>query len=164
MQKVVFEDRLKIDRATEGLRQQFITRLTDHRYGVNALTIANFILAAKTESNISDGYREDLIFTLCKLSSFIRKDFNDFTREDILSYLDSYRTSEAKSPLHTWIGTYNLHRMFIVKFFRWLSYPNMSSKDRPKPSCVVNIPQLKRKEGSIYSLLIYGRKKMICYF
>jgi hypothetical protein len=65
--KTVFEDRLKIDRATEGLRQQFITRLTDHRYRFNALTIANFLLAAKTESNISDGYREDLIFTLCSL-------------------------------------------------------------------------------------------------
>ncbi len=114
MQKTVLEDRLKIDRATEGLRQQFITRLTDHRYGVNALTIANFILAAKTESNISDGYSEDLIFTLCKLSNFIGKDFKVFTREDILSYLDSYRTTEAKNPLHTWIGTYNLHRMFSV--------------------------------------------------
>jgi integrase/recombinase XerD len=150
VQKVVFEDRLKIERATEGLRQQFITRLTDHRYGANALTIANFLLAAKTESNISDGYREDLIFTLCKLSNFIGKDFKHFTREDILTYLDSYRTTEAKNPLHTWIGTYNLHRMFIVKFFRWLFYPNMASKDRPRPASVENIPQLKRKEESIY--------------
>lgn len=136
MQKTVFEDRLRIERATEGLRQQFITRLVDHKYGTNALTIAHFLLAAKTESNISDGYREDLIFTLCKLSNFIGKDFKDFTREDILSYLDSYRTTETKNPLHTWIGTYNLHRMFIVKFFKWLFYSNMLSKDRPKPSCV----------------------------
>jgi hypothetical protein len=96
MQKTVLADQLKIDRATEGLRQQFITTLTDHKYRVNALTIANFLLAAKTESNISDGYREDLIFTLCKLSNFIGKDFKDFTREDILSFLDSYRTTEAK--------------------------------------------------------------------
>ncbi len=54
MQKTVLEDRLKIDRATEGLRQQFITRLTDHEHKDNALTVANFLLAAKIESNISD--------------------------------------------------------------------------------------------------------------
>ena len=45
----------------------------------------------------------------------------------------------------TWIGTYNLHSPY-----RWLSYPNMEAKDRPKPPCVENIPQLKRKEESIY--------------
>ncbi|HEX9317581.1 MAG TPA: hypothetical protein VF884_01465, partial [Nitrososphaeraceae archaeon] len=152
MQKTLLDSQLKIkiERATEGIRQGFISRLEIHEYKTNALTIANFLMAAKIESNISDSYKEDLIFTLCKLSDYIGKVFKDFTREDILSYLDSYRKTEAKDPLHSWIGSYNLHRVFIMKFFRWLYSPDMEPKDRPKPSCIENIPQLRRKEKSVY--------------
>ena len=111
----------------------------------NALSIANFLLACRVESNISSTYREDLIFTLCKLSNYLGKNFKDFTREDVLAFLDSYRKTEPKDPLHGWIGSYNLHRGFIIKFFRWLYYPDVKPKDRPKPSCVDNIPNLKKK-------------------
>ena len=152
MQKVLLDTRskIKIERATEGLKKWFITRLENHEHKTNALTIANFLIAAEIESNIAISYKEDLIFTLCKLSNYVSKDFNNFTREDILSYLDSYRKTEAKDPLHSWIGSYNLHRVFIMKFFRWFYSPDMEPKDRAKPSCIENIPQLKRKEKSVY--------------
>jgi len=125
MHKTILDNqsKIKIQRATEGIRQWFVTRLENHEHKANALTIANFLIATKIESNIAISYKEDLIFTLCKLSNYIGKDFKDFTRENILTYLDTYRKSEAKDPLHSWIGSYNLQRMFIVKFFRWLSYP-----------------------------------------
>jgi integrase/recombinase XerD len=141
---------IKIESATEGLKKWFITRLENHEHKANALTIANFLIAAKIESNIAISYKEDLIFTLCKLSNYVGKDFINFTREDILSYLDSYRKTEAKDPMHSWIGSYNLHRVFIMKFFRWFYSPDMEPKDRAKPTCIENIPQLKRKEKSIY--------------
>jgi integrase len=38
----------------------------------------------------------------------------------------------------------------IIRFFKWLHSPNIESKKRPTPSVVENIPQLKRKEQSIY--------------
>jgi integrase len=53
-------------------------------------------------------------------------------------------------PLHKWIGTYNLYLVYILRFFRWVYSPNLSQKDRPNPSILKNIPQLKRKEKSIY--------------
>ena len=152
MQKTLLDtqSKTKIERATEELKKWFITRLENHEHKNNALTIANFLIAAEIESNIAISYKEDLIFTLCKLSNYVGKDFNNFTREDILSYLDSYRKTEAKDPLHSWIGSYNLHRVFIMKFFRWFYSPDMEPKDRVKPSCIENIPQLKRKEKSVY--------------
>jgi hypothetical protein len=112
VQKTLLDNQSKIiiERATEGLKKWFITRLENHVHETNALTIANFLIAAEIESNIAISYKEDLIFTLCKLSNYVGKDFNNFTREDILSYLDSYRKTEAKDPLHSWIGSYNLHR------------------------------------------------------
>jgi integrase/recombinase XerD len=39
----------------------------------------------------------------------------------------------------------------VMAFFKWLySPPDIEPKKRPKPSCIENIPQLKRKEHSIY--------------
>jgi hypothetical protein len=35
-------------------------------------------------------------------------------------------------------------------FFKWLYYSDIQPAKRPKPSVVENIPQLKRKEQSIY--------------
>jgi hypothetical protein len=52
--------------------------------------------------------------------------------------------------LHKWIGTYNLYRVLLIRFFRWLYYPDIEQKKRPKPSIVDNTPQLKRKEKSRY--------------
>jgi hypothetical protein len=139
------QSKTKIERATEELKKWFITRLENHEHKAT-----NFLIATKIESNIAISYKEGLIFTLCKLSNYVGKDFNNFTREDILSYLDSYRKTEAKDPLHSWIGSYNLHRVFIMKFFRWFYSPDMEPNDRSKPSCIENIPQLKRKEKSVY--------------
>ena len=72
------------------------------------------------------------------------------TKQHILAYLDSLRKPEASDPLHKWIGTYNLYAVLIGKFFRWLYYPDLEPAKRPKPACIQNISQLKRKEKSIY--------------
>ncbi len=37
-----------------------------------------------------------------------------------------------------------------MRFFKWLYYPDIEPDKRPKPEIVQNIPQLKRKEKSIY--------------
>jgi integrase len=37
-----------------------------------------------------------------------------------------------------------------MRFFRWLYYPDIEPDKRPKPEVIENIPQLKRKEQSIY--------------
>jgi integrase len=37
-----------------------------------------------------------------------------------------------------------------MRFFKWLYYPDIEQKKRAKPSVIENIPQLKRKEKSIY--------------
>jgi len=54
---------------------------------------------------------------LSKLCSHIGKSFRGFTREDILSYLDSDRRTDVSDPLHKLIGW--IFRVFIIKFFRW---------------------------------------------
>jgi hypothetical protein len=80
------------------------------------------------------------------------------TRDDVLSYLDNNRKLENDDPLHKWIGSYNVKRMTLFRFFKWLQYQNVDSSKRRselselerKPECIIGIPQLKRKEISCY--------------
>ena len=37
-----------------------------------------------------------------------------------------------------------------MRFFKWLYNPDIEPDKRPKPAVIENIPQLKRKEKSIY--------------
>jgi hypothetical protein len=92
---------------------------------------------------------------LCSLSTFFNNDnsnksFKEITRHDLLSFLDSCRKPEDIDPLHKWIGTYNLYRMRLIRFFKWLYFPDIGPDKRPKPPVIENIAQLKRKEKSIY--------------
>jgi integrase len=52
--------------------------------------------------------------------------------------------------MHKWIGTYNLYRLTLSRFFKWLYYPNIEPDKRPNSPAIDNIPHLKRKEKSIY--------------
>ena len=141
----------KIALAVEGL-EPFFDKILRQTLSENALIIAAYINAIKREINISNGYRKSNIHTLAHLSKFHsnRKNFKEMTREDILLYLDSFRKPEASDPLHKWIGTYTLRRGLIVKFFKWLYYPDEEPSKRPDPKVVENIARLKRREQSIY--------------
>lgn len=118
----------------------------------NVLTICDYISSLKSEINLSDRYRRDVIILLCTLATFFEnhKLFKNITREELLSFLDSFRRIEIVDPLHKWIGTYNLYRIHLMRFFKWLYYPDLEFNKRPKPEVIENIHQLKRKEKSIY--------------
>ncbi len=141
----------KVSLIAEGLEPNYANRL----YKIpkeNAIAIIDFISSMKTEINLSASHIKNNIMALTLLSQFHnnKKSFKEMTREDILSYLDRTRKPERIDPLHKWIGTYNLYRAFIIRFFKWLYYPDLESAKRPKPQNIENIPQLKRKEQSIY--------------
>ncbi len=76
--------------------------------------------------------------------------FNETTRENVISFLNSYRRPEAVDPLHKWIGTYNQYRMHLFRYIKWLYSPNVGYKKRPIPEIIQNIPQQKRRELSTY--------------
>jgi integrase len=153
----------KIDISTEGLTPQYGNRLRKTEPKMNAMIISKYIISMKAEINPSDRYREVVIKVLTKLSQFHNNSRNnddthgytsksllEIRREDILRYLDTLRKPESVDPLHKWIGTYNIYRIHLIRFFKWLYYHDLEQDKRPKPAVVDNIPQLKRKEQSIY--------------
>jgi integrase/recombinase XerD len=151
----------KIILATEGFMTKFSEfTLRDKLSKENALAVADYIIAMKREINPRLNYIRYTIQYLFELSKVIgiEKHFVDMTRNDILFYLDKCRKPEDEDPLHKWIGSYNLKRITLIRFFKWLYYPNIASPKRRnelsleenKPECMLGIPQLKRKEISCY--------------
>lgn len=118
---------------------------------INDTAIIDYIVTMKSEVNLSDHHRRDLIEVLSRFSKYNdNKSFKDLKRSDVIAFLETYRKTEAQDPLHKWIGTYNIYRIHLMRFFKWLYNPDIEPNQRPKPAAIENIPQLKRKEKSIY--------------
>lgn len=117
----------------------------------NAKLISKYIEAMMIEVNPSPNYRYLNHAVITNLSRFHKgKPFSKMKRDDIITYLNSVRKTDVQDPMHKWIGTYNLYLTCITRFFKWFYYPNENPKNRPKPEVTSNIPQLKRKETSVY--------------
>jgi hypothetical protein len=108
----------------------------------NALTIISYINAMRTEANLSDHYRMDLIRLLSTLSNHFQNKLSfkqkQMTRDNLLAFLNSFRKPESVDPLHKWIGTYNINRIHLSRFFKWLYSPEIEPNKRPKPSVIDN--------------------------
>lgn len=163
----VVEIERKITLATEGFSttskiSEAILRDRSKLSKENALTICDYIIAMKREVNPRLSYIKYTVQFLYELSKTvgIDKKFNDMmvSNEDVLLYLDKCRKPENDDPLHKWIGTYNIKRIVLFRFFKWLHYPHVANPDKRtelsaqerKPECIQDIPQIKRKEVSCY--------------
>jgi integrase/recombinase XerD len=144
----------KIEDVTSGLLPYYSNVLfkVSSSNKENTLTIISYINAMRTEVNLSDNYRKDLILLLSTFSTYFENKllFKQITRDNLIAFLDSFRKPENVDPLHKWIGTYNINRTHLLRFFKWLYSPEIEPAKRPKPPIIDNIAQLKRKEISIY--------------
>ena len=143
----------KLDLITAGaqpyIKDHLLTRITKQ----NCLTLVAYILAFQTEVKPAPGYRIDTIYQLKQLAEHYHpKFFRDLTRQDIIDYLDQYRKPESVDPLHKCVGTYQHKRILFLRFFRWLYCPSndIPHKKRPMPAVMQQIPEIKRREISIY--------------
>lgn len=141
----------KIDNITKSLNKTWSKNLRNGISVENADTICNYIIDMKTEINPTTNYITDSIKLPYLLSRYLKnKQFREVTRQDIIDFLDSLRKPETLDPMHKWIGTRNLYLVHLIRFFKWLYYPDTEHSKRPKPEIVQNISRLKRKEKSIY--------------
>ena len=125
----------RMDNALDGLQPYFYDHLKNRISKTNAISIVDYILAMKVETNLSIDHRRGVITTLKLLSQFLEdKPFKEMTRNDILSFLESKRKSETVDPNHKWVTTYNHHLINLQRFFKWLYSPNIEPSKRQKPS------------------------------
>jgi|SRR5215208_2391386 len=157
-----FEFRQEFDRkleiVTAGLPPEYSRLLQDKIPRQYAMAVIDYIISLNAEVNPSHNYRKDVIKCLARFIAFCNnnnskdkaKELRQLGRKDVLAFLDSLRKTEIADPLHRWIGTYNIFRIHLIRFFKWLYNPDLELDKRPKPPVVENIQKLKRKEKSIY--------------
>jgi integrase len=132
----------KLQAVIEGLPWEFLN-LLNKLSSEDAMTVMDYVIALNTETNPTDNYRGGVIRIVTTFIIFSRlstdKPVKQLGREDVLAFLDSFRKPESSDPLHKWIGTYNLYRVHLLRFFKWLHSPDIEQSKRPK--FIENIPQ-----------------------
>jgi integrase len=120
--------------------------------GDNANIICDYIIAEINEINIKPLTREGKIKILIWLSNFHSgKSFQNMTKNDVLTYLNSSRKPIAEDPSQRWIGSYNGRQMILLKFFKWLYNPDEpDQRKRITPTCMQGIKRLPKKEITPY--------------
>jgi integrase/recombinase XerD len=146
---ITANDKSKVESATMGLNPSYFQRLSSCN-AKHIPVICDYISALRSEIKFSDNYRKSILITLMVLSRTSKKDFKDFTRDDVITYFGQFRKEDSEDPTHKWIGTYNANLVNIIRFFRWLYYPKIEPTQRPKPEVVQNLRKLKRREISKY--------------
>jgi integrase/recombinase XerD len=87
-------------------------------------------------------------YRLSKLTG--HKNFQELIEQDIQSFTLYYNKGEIETdPKHHWIGTYNQAQIHTTKFLKFVFFPNMSHKKRPRPDLLRNYDQLHRQEESV---------------
>jgi hypothetical protein len=93
----------------------------------------------QTEVSPRDEYRINVILKLKHFAEVNEsKTFREITRQDIIDFLDNYRKPETVDSLHKWMGTYEVYRVALMRFFKWLYFPDMPQRQRKRPAVIEN--------------------------
>ena len=99
----------RIAEATFELNKHYVTMVAERMSSNNADILSRFIIYSKKERNNSRNTVMSFIDGIVYLENYHQhKDLEKMDKNDITSFLDSYRKSEAEDPLHRWINTYNI--------------------------------------------------------
>jgi hypothetical protein len=85
----------RIKDATKGLTPSYSRRLS--LCGTKQISvICDYISALRSEIKLSDGYRQTILTTLLSLSRTSKKEFRDFTRADVITFLNHFRKEDLQ--------------------------------------------------------------------
>jgi site-specific recombinase XerD len=91
---------------------------------------ADFILDCVKKENIAVGTKRAYLIALARLSSHTKKRFEAMTFEDLESYVNSMQRDRSEDPDQSWISTQRAYCVPLVKFYKWMAYPNMTPHER----------------------------------
>jgi len=121
----------KVKLAVKGLWQPSIQKLfLEFPSDQDKELAADFILACEQQENITVGTKRAYLIALARLASHVKKHFDIMTSKDLKAYLNELQRSRDEDPDQSWINTQRAYGNPLVKFFKWLAYPEMTPQER----------------------------------
>lgn len=111
-----------------GIAKKFINFPTDE----DGALVASFLETCLRQENVKVKTKKMYVLGLDKLSKHFsyKKSFKEMTSQDIADFLGRLHRNEQKDPNGKWIGTQNPWASLILKFYKWVAYPNLTAQER----------------------------------
>lgn len=126
----------KVKAAITGLKQKCIRDLflefpTDR----DKELVADFIIACDRQENIAISTKRAYLVELARLSKSksksVKKPLESMVAKDLTEYLNSIQPEDKSAdPDESWINTQKAYCMPLLKFFKWLAYPDSTPQER----------------------------------
>lgn len=116
----------------------------------NKQILCDFLHEITYKENLSDGSKDAYIKALCYLLRDVgtAKSLKKLAAQDVELYLQSHQKPKYQDPKQRWISTHNMRAVTSIKFFRWLYYPDLPAKNRPKPDIIKNVVAYQKPEAT----------------
>jgi integrase len=125
----------KVKQALAGLHQPGIQRyFLDFATDRDKELVADFILTCEFQENVTINTKRVYLIALSRLASHVRpaKTLEEMTASDINEYLRPLQRDRNVDPDQRWVNTYKTFAIPLLKFFKWLAYPNTTPADRKR--------------------------------
>ena len=136
-EKNLIDLKRKVNSITKSISKPYYNKILHNLLKINPTNteiIYDYIITEQTELHIKDSTIETKIKILVWLSNFHKKaSFKEVTKKDILGYLNNSRKSHTEDPASKWVGIYNSRQMILLKFFKWLYYPDDDYRKKINP-------------------------------
>ncbi|MDQ3968389.1 MAG: hypothetical protein M3275_08355 [Thermoproteota archaeon] len=164
----------KIKAIVTGLPRSILNLFLEFPNDHNKEFVANFLDSCIKQENISLNTKRAYLVALAYLARWAKKPLETITANELYDYVNSFQPKDPKEdPDQSWINTQRAYCLPLLKFFKWLSYPELTSQERrrlPRKDFLMCSKGLSFKQSlqALQRLQLKivrdGRKKMSLFF
>jgi site-specific recombinase XerD len=121
---------IKIKAVVSGLPRSIANLFLEFPTDDNKELVANFLDSCTKQENISLNTKRVYLIALAYLVREVKKPLELVTSSDLKTYLDSMQRSQTEDPDQSWIATQRTMGLPLLKFFKWLAYPDLTPQQR----------------------------------
>jgi integrase len=93
--------------------------------------VADFILSCIRQENIAANTRRSYIVAVATMARYLKgRSLEAITSKDLTGYLNSMQRDEIQDPDQSWIGNQRVMGLPLLKFFKWMAYPDLTPQER----------------------------------
>jgi hypothetical protein len=120
----------KIKAVVTGLPRSISNLFLEFPTDDNKELVANFLDSCIKQENISLNTKRVYLVALVYLAREVKKPLELITSSDLKTYLNSMQKNLAEDPDQSWINTQRTMGLPLLKFFKWLAYPELIPQER----------------------------------